>query len=355
MSEAMSSTGKDDLLRHIGRLSQIGGVSHFVHAQGRAKGTSTVRVRTAAGLEFWVVPDRGMDIYEARFRGQSLCWHAPQGMVHPAYYSNRGLEWLKTFSAGLLTTCGLTAAGAPSSDAGEELGLHGPISTTPAEQVNCLEMWSGDDCHFTIKGSVRESSVHGANVLLERTVSTTLHSAAMEIEDIVTNEGVRETPLMILYHFNFGYPLLTERSKVYAPSQVVHPIDTFSKESVEQWASFEPAVRNQRERVYFHDMSPNAEGWVHVVLVQDPDHSDFGVRLSYDSSTLPQFVQWKMTGENHFVLGLEPSNCRTVGRKAERERGTLQMLQPGETKRFQLRLEVLDTVEKIQKAIQAAS
>ncbi len=348
----MSADCKDETRRHIGRLSQAGGITPFLYADGRARGTSALRVKTATGLEFWVVPDRGMDIYEANFRGSSLCWHSPQGMVHPSYYSSRGLEWLKTFSGGLLTTCGLTMAGTPSIDDGEELGLHGPISTTPAEQLRWSERWEGTDCLFEIAGNMRESSVFGPNMLLERRITTSLKSSALEIEDVVSNEGVRVTPLMMLYHFNFGYPLLTASSQIYAPTKEVHPSDRFSEESVMRWSEFEPAVRDQQERVYFHDMAADKDGWVGIVLANDRDQPQFGIRLSYDASTLPQFAQWKLTGENHFVLGLEPSNCRTLGRKAERERGTLEMLAPGEKRRFRLRFEVLDDVSKLQRAIE---
>jgi galactose mutarotase-like enzyme len=252
-----------------------------------------------------------------------------------------------------LTTCGLTAAGAPSDDAGEQLGLHGSIAATPAEQVSWSEKWDGDDCVFAIKGSVRESSVHGPNLLLERTVTSSLHSSSFEIRDTMTNEGVRETPLMVLYHFNFGYPLLTQRSEIHAPVKKTQPIDEFSKASIAEWARFEPPVRGQKERVYFHEMEGNSAGEVTVALVQDYDNPDFGVALSYDQETLPQFVEWKMPGENHFVLGLEPSNCMTLGRAAERAQGTLQTLQPGETKSFRLKLEILDGSERVQAAIRS--
>jgi hypothetical protein len=43
---------RDFLLERTGRLSQVGGISHFTHADGKAKGVSTLRVRTAQGLEF---------------------------------------------------------------------------------------------------------------------------------------------------------------------------------------------------------------------------------------------------------------------------------------------------------------
>ena len=143
----------------------MGGISHFTHADGKAKGVSTLRVRTARGLEFWVVPDRGMDIFEATFQGTSLCWHSPNGMVHPAYYSTRGAEWLRSFPGGLLATCGLTTAGAASEDNGESLGVHGSISNTPAEAVRWSEHWEGDDCLLTVSGKLREASVHGPNLV----------------------------------------------------------------------------------------------------------------------------------------------------------------------------------------------
>ncbi len=81
--------------------------------------------------------------------------------------------------------------------------------------------------------------------------------------------------------------------------------------------------------------------------------SDLGVALSYDSKTLPEFVQWKMTGANHFVLGLEPANCRTLGRKAERDRGTLQMLSPGERREFRLELSVLNGADEVANAVRS--
>ena len=346
---------KETLLARVGRLSQLGGISSLVCGEGRGKGTATLRVRTAAGLEFWVVPDKGMDIYEASFLGQSLCWHSPTGLVHPSYYSSRGLDWLQTFAGGLLTTCGLTTVGSPSTDDGQELGLHGSISNTSAEHVGWTEAWDGNDCRFEIKGRVRETSVHGPNLLLERTISTTLHSRSFTIEDKVENQGVRESPLMVLYHFNFGYPLLTDSSQIVASPAKVDPIDAFSQQSLNEWMMFGAPVRGQTERVYFHEMKNRSDGWATVVLVSDRNRSDFGIRLSYDTTTLPEFVQWKMTGENHFVLGLEPGNCRTLGRFAERQRGTLQTLQPGEQRRFRIKFEVLDNAQALETGIRDAT
>jgi hypothetical protein len=344
---------REFLLERTGRLSQVGGISPFTHADGKAKGVSTLRFRTAKGLEFWVVPDRGMDIFEATFQGISLSWHSPNGMVHPAYYSTRGAEWLRSFPGGLLATCGLATAGAASEDNGESLGVHGSISNTPAEAVSWSERWEGDDCLLTVSGKLREASVLGPNLVLERSISTSLRSESFSVHDVVENQGVRDSPLMILYHFNFGFPLLTERSVIHAPSRAVEPADDWAAQSKETWNRFESPQMGIAERVYFHQMAPDPAGKVTVVLVSDGDRPEFGVALSFDSKTLPRFVQWKMTGANHFVLGLEPANCWTLGRKAERDRGTLQMLSPGERREFRLELRVLNGAEEVSNAIRS--
>ncbi len=354
MASQMEPGYREFLLERTGRLSQTGGICPFTYADGKAKGVSTLRVRTARGLELWVVPDRGMDIFEASFLGRSLSWHSPTGMVHPAYFSASGLDWLKSFPGGLLATCGLSTAGAPSEDQGESLGLHGAISNTPAESAGWSERWEGDDCLLTVSGEVREASVHGANLLLQRTITTSLQSASFCVNDRVENLGFRESPLMLLYHFNFGFPLLTEFSRIYAPSRSVEPANEPSARSVERWSQMEAPEKDADERVYFHTMQPDSSGRVTVILVSDAGKRDFGVSLSYGSETLPEFVQWKMTRANHFVLGFEPANCRVLGRSAERRRGTLQMLAPGEKREFHLELRVLDGEEEVTSAIRAS-
>jgi len=64
------------------------------------------------------------------------------------------------------------------------------------------------------------------------------------------------------------------------------------------------------------------------------------LRLQWDATTLPELVQWYMPGQGEHVLGLEPANCRVEGRAAERARGSLVILEPGESRRYTLSLEV---------------
>ncbi len=64
------------------------------------------------------------------------------------------------------------------------------------------------------------------------------------------------------------------------------------------------------------------------------------LRLSWEARSLPVLVQWKMPGEGTHLLGIEPANCHVEGRLAERARGTLVTLAPGQTMEYNLKLSV---------------
>jgi len=344
---------RKELTERIGALSQLGGITRFEYVDGKAKGVSALRVRSASGLEFAVLPEKGMDIVEATYHGKSLSWHSPVGIVHPAYYDPRELEWLKTFPGGLLCTCGMTTAGFPDEDQGEKLGLHGTVSNIAAEYVSWSEEWHEDECILKICGDVRETRVHGPNLLLRRTIETSLAGRSIRLRDSVENQGFLDTPLMYIYHLNFGFPLLNENSRICAPSDMVEGRDKHAAATKQKWDEFEPPTIDMLERVYYHGMRPDAEGNVTVVLVSDDQKKDFGVAIRYPSTSMPRFIQWKMTRVNHFVLGLEPANCRVEGRSAERKAGTLKILRPGERENFGFELRVLDGKDEVADAISA--
>jgi Domain of unknown function (DUF4432) len=351
--------GKDwsrlDLLDRIGRLSQVGGLTPFEFDSGKARGVRGVRVQTGGGLDFSVLIDKGLDIFDASYFSKSLCWHSPVGVVHPAYYDGRDLQWLKSFPGGLVSTCGLSSAGGPSEDQGEAFGLHGSIGNTPADTLVLSEDWEGDECKLRVAGTVRETRVHGQNLFLRRRIETYIGSRTVILCDTVGNDGFREAPLMLLYHLNFGFPFLTDRSAVSAPTRRTQARNAYSEQTIESWANFEGPTAGVEERVYYHDMKIDSSGNVNVVLVADRDTADLGVSIRYGGKNLPCFIQWKMTGANHFALGLEPANCLVEGRAAERARGTLQMLRPGEQREFTIAIGILDGRDEVRDSITATT
>src|SRR5512137_706028 len=101
----------------------------YVIDNGPGRGSRVILVETGSGLRFKVAVDRGMDIADAFFQQFNLAWTNPTGVVKPQSASH-GIDWLKAFGCGLLTTCGLMHVGGPDSDEHGERGVHGDYSKT---------------------------------------------------------------------------------------------------------------------------------------------------------------------------------------------------------------------------------
>ena len=334
----------------IGRIEQIGGIRHFKLTGGTEADVDLIQVRTGAGLTYYVSPMRGLDISLAEFGGAPISWQSPNGDVHPSYYNAEGLEWLRTAAGGLLMTCGLRQVGSPGQDAGESLGLHGRIHHTAARQVSAHGNWIGDEYEMLIRGAVEETRIFGEYLRLTREIHSRMGENKIHLKDNVENSGFEPTPHMMLYHFNFGFPLMSKATTISFPSTKVIPREKATPlEGFDKW---QQPVPGYQERVYYHEAlitSAENEGWTSAVI-KNPEFPLPGglsclleVCLSWKIKNLPRLIQWKMPGAGVHVLGIEPANCYVEGRAKERERGTLVTLQPGESLDYELQLEITIT------------
>lgn len=327
-----------ELLNHIGDLSQVAGIKLGEWSDGVERGLRVAEVRSGSGLEFTVLLDRGMDVGPASYKGMPLAWISHTGFGHPAYFDPNGLGWLRTFGGGLLTGCGLTYVGAPEEDEGESFGIHGRLSHLPAQHVRIDEAWHGDDCSFWIEGEMRQARVFGENLRLTRRITIGLGDSRIALHDRVENLGASTSPLMILYHINLGFPLLDETCRLIAEPHAVEPRDAAAVPGVNDWMRFQPPTHGYAEQVFYHDLPADEKGWAGIKLINPMRHVSLSVR--FQKATLPNLVQWKMMGQGTYVLGLEPANCRVGGRSQERARGTLQFLEPGERREFDVEIAV---------------
>ena len=320
----MNLYGKDwsrrELEAQLGCLEQVGGLRRMQSTEGRESGVEQIQVRTGSGLAYSIIPSRGLDIGLTEFGGVPLSWLSPNGEVHPAYFDDRGLGWLRTAAGGLLMTCGLAQAGSPGEDGGEHLGLHGRAHHTPARQVCAEGQWEADEYLMTVRGQVDETRMFGPYLRLQRTITSRLGQNVIWIHDRVENPGFEPAPHMLLYHFNFGFPLLGEDTRITFPSRKVVPRESdLSVQGVEDWQPPQPAFR---ERVYYHEkLKMDSDGQTevrihnpHFPLLDEQAGRSVTVRLAWEVQNLPELVQWQMPAEGMHVLGIEPANCRVGGR-----------------------------------------
>ncbi|NLG26223.1 MAG: DUF4432 family protein, partial [Clostridiales bacterium] len=145
---------------------------------------------------------------------------------------------------------------------------------------------------------------------------------------------------MLLYHFNFGFPFLSEHLKLIPPSgTVTTPRTPRAAEGLAQAFSCCAPEDEFAEQVYFHDV-PDEHGMASIAA--ENDELGFGVELSFSKDTLPVLVHWKSMQSGDYALGLEPSNTYIAGRATERENGTLPVIWGFEKVRTRVALKFYD-------------
>lgn len=321
---------------YIGHDSQLCCVEEVRLVGGRGDGMRLIQVRNAAGLELTISADRCADISRLIYKGYNMGYFSPCGYVAPAYYDSRGNGFLKSFTAGFLTTCGLTTAGAACVDQGEEVPMHGTIANTPCDRI----WWTEDADTIHIHAEVRDGRLFGEKLLLRREISCGKFDSRLTISDTVENQGDTASPLMLLYHMNMGYPLLSENAVVRIPSRQVVPWNARAAEGLDSWDRMLPPTQGFTEQCYFHTFEQAGSASIY-----NPDIRA-GLMLSFDTAELPCLTEWKMMGVRDYVLGLEPSSCTPLGWDVLRREGKMQFLQPGETAGFHVHVSLFSGNEK---------
>jgi hypothetical protein len=248
----------------------------------------------AGDLAVDVLPTRGLDLGEARFRGEPFSWQSPLG--HIPWQG----DFARSFGGGLLVTCGLRNAGAAS----EGQPQHGWYSSLPARDVTV-------DAR-SARGRVVDAEVPGPTLELSREIIVA--PDRVRVTDTVTNRGHEAEPAPLLLHVNLLWGDLDVDSTETVPRDAAA--------AAGDWRTLGPPGP---ERVYEH------LGARHATLTRP------GLRLTL-SSSFPRLWQWVEPA--YGVLALEPANCSVLGRAADRAAGRLPLLAAGEERTTILELAV---------------
>lgn len=308
---------------YIGHPAQIRGAEQYTLNNGAGDGMKFLYIRNGLGLEAWISLDRAGDISRVNFKGDNFGYFAPCGYVAPQYYNKN--DFLASFTAGFFTTCGLTAVGSPCIDDGENLPLHGTISNTPSTLNSVIET----DSELAVTLTVRDAALFARKLILERKYIFSYTENSFLLEDTVKNVGEIQSPYMIMYHCNMGYPLLSENAEVVIPNNKVTPRDEEAAKYIDTALNMEKPQHPFKERCYYYDVK--AKDNIATVGIFNEDINK-GLVMSYDKTNLPCFTEWKMMGKSDYVLGLEPGNCYPDGRDVMRKKGILQFIEPSEAK-----------------------
>ncbi len=154
---------------------------------------------------------------------------------------------------------------------------------------------------------------------------------------------------MILYHVNFGFPLLSEHAELLSASSEVKPRDEIAASGITQFNRFQPPTPNYQEQVFQHTPQSDAAGYAQAALVNRNFRGGQGLGgyIRFRPDELPRLVQWKMMGQGTYVCALEPATNWVEGRAKERAEGRLQSLEPSESRQYKLEIGTLTSQAEI--------
>ena len=319
----------------VSNVAQVGGIETSVLDNGLGRGVRIAWFNTGTGLRFKVVIDRAMDIADAFFNQYSIAWLSHSGVMAPQPFSNKGADWLRTFGGGLVTTCGLSHVGGDEKDEYGERGVHDLISNTPAEIISIIQPDPARGTYtMSITGIIKQAKIFGPTLELKRTISATLGASSIQIHDEIINRGNEAAPHMLLYHCNFGWPLADEDAQIFC-----------NGEAPKTCPSINDKHNGPGQDVFFIDAKPNNNG----DCICGIENKKIGIAavLKFSKKQMPWLTNWQHWSKGEYVTGIEPGTHPPIGQSKARADGSLIFIAPGETKQYDLQIEILHNQDEI--------
>lgn len=334
----------------------LGADFRLLHS-GLSAGVETVNLHNGK-LWLRVLPTRGMSLWKASYRAddhrlEPIEWQSPvRGPVHPSFVQlaePSGLGWLDGFDE-LLVRCGLESNGAPEfgEDGRLKYPLHGRIGNKPAYK---LELTIDDDAgDIALTGWVEETRFHFLKVRMKSTIRMQRDSASFEIHDEITNLSASPAEIQMLYHVNFGHPLLDAGAQVVAPVEELVPRNDHAASGIDNWDSYSAERPGYEEQVYFAKLLADERGDTRALLRNA--HGTRGAVLRFNTRQLPCFTVWKNTTarEDGYVTGLEPGTNFPNPRSFEGDHGRFIAIEANGSTSFQLGFDYCPNEQDVDKA-----
>ncbi len=300
----------------LANADQLASVVESVAGSGLAAGSRAVDVRVWGGIDLRLLPDRGLDVGAAWFRGTPLAWISQAGEQAPPRPDDLvDRAWGDFWGGGLITTCGLSNVG----EASEGYGLHGTYTARSAGDLQ-LERSTSE--------VTATATVVDAPFTLSRRIVTTVGRGLVRLDDRIVNESEWTAAAPLLYHVNVGVPLWDDDAYLETDAVEVVPRDDAAAAGLATWDEPPSPVVNGTERVFEHV----GASWARLT------NPRIGLELTVGSS-LPRLWQWIHPAAGTYALAFEPANCSVLGRAHDIAVGQMPFLDPGEARTSWLTIE----------------
>lgn len=311
-------------------------------------GIEALRLRNARGA-IVILPWMGGMIWSAVFDGVDLAMASGFDMPRPAATIAETYGCF-AFHSGLLRN------GVPGPE--DDHPAHGEFPCAPMQDA-WIEV--GEDARGPFLRAVsRRDYAMGFGARYEAQPSVTLRpgEATFDIGMAVANRAGKPMELMYMAHVNFAFaegarivqpaPFTPERTAVRraVPAHVTaNPdylalIDALAEDPSRMERLDEPERYDPEQVFYVHCLGTDPAGDTHLMLRRQEGDA---FALSYAPKDFPHCVRWIFRDPDQRVAAFAlPSTCEPEGYAAEKRKGNVRLLAPGETATFEVTAGYLD-------------
>ena len=323
---------------------------------GRQEGVQVIEVDNGA-MTFTIVPTRGFEVWKAQAGSLRLGWDSPvKEIIHPSYIrltDNGGQGWVAGFG-GLMVRGGLASFGSPVQDGAQQLTLHGHVDYIPAHYVS-VRYEALPVPRLVFRGVVDDVQTFGAQLRLTSEISAPIGKPDIIFDDQITNLSDVPQEMQLLYHTNFGTPVLGAGAEFVAPVKQVAPMNKASAAGgLKDWNRYSgPHTPPYAAQVFNLRLHGDAKGMTKAML-KSADGAK-GVLMSFDTNGLPYMSLWKneVTPKAGYVTGLEPGTGFPNPRPVERAAHRVPVLKGGGSYRVHLEISALTSKSDVAQAASA--
>lgn len=258
----------------------------YTLTEGKENGLKVIELNTGA-LRVLLNESKALDIMQVWYKGVNMSFVSKNG------FTAREIAFAKRFEGGMLYTCGLDAVGGRPG-----LEPHGSLHNTPAKIIRVTQ----DENTLQVEAFMEHTALFGVNLQLHRTVTLFINEDKLLLQDTLVNAGTKPEDYCLLYHVNFGYPMLDEGVEIVDDVNSVEPVGDHAAANMQTRTVFSAPMDNEAESCYFLDNKAD-----HVSVINRKLGNK--VTLSYSRDTLPALVQWNAPASQDYALGIEPSTC----------------------------------------------
>lgn len=328
----------NEKIKKIGNISQLAGIQQSVLSRGTGKGLEIVEMYNEKGLSLSILPDRCMDIRKLTYKGMNISFETKNGPTSNFLASSNPKDFASQWPGGMLFTCGLDNVGKGSSE-DVLYPTHGRIWAKPSEQLELRKYWENGEFILEAKGDIHQTKLNGEHLQLNRTIKVKNNSSCFYLNDELTNLEEKDEKIMLLYHFNFGYPFLDENSYLeILNSEITDIHDTPDKYPI----TMGKPKDNYPEECFFYKNTSQTS----MAMLINPD-TNIAAYIKFDTTNLPNLLIWKNVKSHDYVLAIEPCNCLVKGREFEEKNGNLRIIKAGETLNFEIEFGILEGKDEI--------